>query len=250
MKKDIYNYFSKILEQSKPHSDVWLQLPEFVSCRDLSKKANEENYSWDFVFNVKPVKSLISDFFLHSTRTYHLYIATLSKNKILTSPTNEGAIGEFEIDFGLEPTLTWVMIYPIYSLLAHTLKFLDYIPNKICSGFERYNSLKESLVNFNRINNLRFNLFLREIYEKAFNSQNLVNIFLLVATLLFTLSSIVVSIQSGVESVTSLSLKSYLQEVITILKSPLIYIPTLISFLSLLMMYLYSAYREVKRKWE
>ena len=241
IKTDIINYFDNI-ESGIPHSDLWLQIPEFVFCRDISKKAKEENYSWDFVFNEKPVKSLVSKHFLDNTKTYHIYISDLLPDKILISSADGGCKAEFEMDFGLDPNWLWVMIYPIYYVFKQVLKLSDKL---LLSKFVSQSDFKTKLSNWDKINTLRWKLFIKDVYKDAFSFQNLLNVFLIMTSLMFTLSSIMI----GKTGNTNISRSKYFDLVFSMVTSPVIYIPALVSVLSIFLFYMVSSYRKTKRRW-
>ncbi|SMO47896.1 hypothetical protein SAMN06269117_1062 [Balnearium lithotrophicum] len=248
LKGKVRNYFLKLKKEDpnilKPHSDIWLQVPEFATQCEPPKYAKTEKYSWDFAFNIKPANILVSRYFLDKTIAYHLYIANEHTN-ILLSPEEGGIVEEFNLRFKVEPNFLIVLTFPIYILTTFVLRILDSILKNLLQGWDIYSNVRRSLENFHKLNMVKYNIFLKEIYINAFNSQNLVTILLVLVSLMFTLASIIRGGTGG-----RLSYYEYLTNITTLIKDPVFTVPLILSSLSLAFIYLYSSYRNVKAKWE
>jgi len=247
VKREIRSYFLNLKKEDpdvlKPHSDVWLQVPEFATQCEPPKHAKIEKYSWDFAFNIKPANILVSKYFLDKTIAYHLYMAD-ERTQILLSPEEGGIVEEFNLRFKVEPNLLIVFTFPIYFFIALVFRTIDKLIRNLLEGWNVYSNMRKSLENFHKLNMVKYNLFLKEIYTNAFSSQNLVTILLVFITLMFTLASI---IKGRPEE--KISYSDYLLDIFKLIKDPVFIIPLVFSSLSLAFIYLYSSYKKTKGKW-
>jgi len=259
-KKFIVNYFNELgQEHLEAHSDIWLQIPEFIAKTEHIGNAEKEDYSWNFVFSVKPVRKLISQYHIDKLSGYHLYLAkSRISNKLIVSPSSGGITEEFQLRFRLEPSLLMTILFPIYIIVSNVFKFFGSLVDPFLQGFTPYEKFRENIKNFDKLQSVRYLLFIKEIYKETLGFQNIVTIALLFITLMFTLSSIIAGTilirtqSSSLLNITfnKISISEYILLTFKLLKSPIFFTPLILSCAGLMFLYLYSSYKKVKSKWE